>query len=397
MMLHHSTQSVQPGSQSPAQGQENRFLQRERAVMERFLPGLDARLAALTLEQLEQPGNPGIALLKAVKGPNLFIPKKCGGLGATALEGVQVLRALASRAPSLGIVCTMHNFSMCTLVAYAAVGVEHGEDLLCSLAEHSMLLASGFAEGRTGANPLDMRMQARRGPDDTWMISGYKRPCTLSQSMDFLTAGVSATDTDGTIRRGVALIPADTPGITRRPFWNTPILAGAESDELILTDVVIPSDFLFLADDHVVLDPVEVLGYLWFQLILSATYLGMGSALVERVLHAQKGTPAERIAVVSDVESAMAAVENVARGLMHGEDTNDLLARMLYVRIAAQMALERSAMRSAELLGGMAFLSSMEVSYLLAATRAMAFHPPARLYASTRLDDYLRGAPLDLS
>lgn len=396
-MWHHSTLTSQHGSQSLDQGQDSRFLQRERAVMERFLPGLDAQLAALRLDQLEQPGNPGIALLKAVKGPNLFIPKKYGGLGATALEGVQVLRALASRSPSLGIVCTMHNFSMCTLVAYAAVGLEHGEGLLCSLAEHAMLLASGFAEGRSGANPLDMRMEARRGPDDTWMISGCKKPCTLSKSMDFLTAGVRTTDADGTVRRGVALIPADAAGITRLPFWNNPVLAGAESDELVLTDVMIPSDFLFLPDNHVVLDPVEMLGYLWFQLILSAVYLGIGSALVERVLQGQKGTSTERIAVVSDVESAMAAVENVARGLMHGEDTGDLLARMLYVRIAAQMALERSAMRSAELLGGMAFLSSTEVSYLLAATRAMAFHPPARLYASTRLDDYLRGAPLDLS
>jgi len=396
-MSNHNTSRVKSDSQSTVPGQDIRFMRREREAMERFFPGFDAKLAALPLEQLEQPGNPGIALLKAAKGPNLFIPKKYGGFGATALEGVRVLRAIASRSPSLGIICTMHNFSMCTLVEYAAVGLEHGGELLCSLAEHTMFLASGFAEGRTGANPLDMRMEARRGPDDTWIISGCKKPCTLSKSMDFLTAGVRATDTDGTVHRGVALIPADTPGIERRPFWKNLVFAGTESDELILTNVIIPRDFLFLADGNVALDPVEMFGYLWFQLTLSAAYLGMGSALVERVLHGQKGTPTERITVVSDIESAMAALENVARGFMHGEDTGDLLAHMLYVRIAAQTALERSAMRSAELLGGMAFISSTDISYLLAATRAMAFHPPARLYASTRLDDYLRGAPLDLS
>jgi alkylation response protein AidB-like acyl-CoA dehydrogenase len=372
-------------------------MQRERAVMERFLPGLDAQLAGLTLEQLERPGNPGIALLKAAKGPNLFIPEKLGGLGATALEGVRVARALASRAPSLGIVCTMHNFSMCTLVEYAVTEVENGEDIIRALAESAMWLASGFAEGRTGASVLDSQIQARRGSEGAWLISGHKRPCTLSRSMDFLTASVSAADADGKIRRGVALIPADAPGITLRPFWNTPVLAGAESDEVILKDVEVPSDFLFLSDDHEGLDRLEALGFLWFELILSATYLGIGSALVERMLHAQKGTPAERVAVVSDIESAMAAVENVAGGLMLGEDATDLLVRMLYVRIAAQTALERSAMRSAELLGGMAFISSMDVSYLLAATRALAFHPPSRLHASTKLDDYLRGAPLDLT
>src|SRR4030095_4849313 len=134
---------AQPGIQAAAAHQD-RFMQRERALMERFFPGLDVQLAALSLDQLEQPGNPGIALLKAAKGPNLFIPAKYGGLGATAIEGVRVIRALSCRAPSLGIVCTMHNFSMCTLVSYVEMGVENGPDVLCSLAESSMLLASGF-------------------------------------------------------------------------------------------------------------------------------------------------------------------------------------------------------------------------------------------------------------
>jgi alkylation response protein AidB-like acyl-CoA dehydrogenase len=383
----------------PREGQAEgpRFLRRDRAVMERFLPGLDTRLAAIPLEEMERPGNPGIAILKEAKGSNLFIPKQYGGLGATAVEGIQVLRAIASRSPSLGIVCTMHNFSVCTLVEYTVFGEEYGEVLLGSLAEHAMLVASGFAEGRSGARPLEMMMQARPGPDDTWIISGRKKPCTLSKSMDFLTAGVTAVDDEGKTRRAVALIPGDAAGMERRPFWNNPVLGGAESDELILTDVVIPKDLLFLADSNIALDPIETRGYLWLQLTLSATYLGVGSALVERVLKAQKGDPGERMAVVIEIESAMSALEGVARGMMGDEKTEDLLARMLCVRFAIQGALERTAMRCAELLGGMAFIGSTDVSYLLVATRAMAFHPPGRLYAAAALDAYMKGATLDLS
>jgi alkylation response protein AidB-like acyl-CoA dehydrogenase len=396
-MLQNGQVAITSEMHREEQAEGPRFLQRDRAVMERFLPGLDTRLATIPLEEMERPGNPGIAILKEAKGPNLFIPKRYGGLGATAVEGIRVLRAIASRSPSLGIVCTMHNFSVCTLVEYAVFGEEYGAMLLSSLAEHAMLLASGFAEGRSGARPLEMTMQARPGPDATWIISGRKKPCTLSKSLDFLTAGVTAIDDEGRTRRAVALIPGDTPGMERRPFWKNPVLGGAESDELILTDVVIPKDLLFLADSSIALDPVETRGYLWLQLTLSATYLGVGSALVERVLKAQKGDPGERMAVVIEIESAMSALEGIARGMMGGEETEDLLARMLCVRFAIQGALERAAMRCAELLGGMAFIGSTDVSYLLAATRAMAFHPPGRLYATTALDAYMKGASLDLS
>ena len=54
-------------------------------------------------------------------------------------------------------------------------------------------------------------------------------------------------------------------------------------------------------------------------------------------------------------------------------------------------------MKSAELLGGMAFFGSSDVAYLLAACRAMVFHPPGRIPATRALDSYSRGGTLDLS
>ena len=54
-------------------------------------------------------------------------------------------------------------------------------------------------------------------------------------------------------------------------------------------------------------------------------------------------------------------------------------------------------MRAAELLGGMAFIGADDVSYLLSASRALAFHPPGRLHVAAALDRYLRGRDLDLA
>jgi alkylation response protein AidB-like acyl-CoA dehydrogenase len=373
------------------------FMAPQRALMERFLPGLDAALAAVPLQELESRQNPSIRMAREARAPALLIPKKYGGLGASAVEGMRILRAIGSRAPSLGIVSTMHNFSVSTLVEWAIFGEEYGEALLTGLAENSMYVASGFAEGRSGSRPLDMTAKARRAPEGGWLISGRKRPCTLTYSMDFLSCGLAVETAGGEIRRAVGLVPADAAGIERKPFWNTHILAGAESEEVILHDVHVPDDFIFVIDRPEILDPVEVTGYIWFQAALGATYLGIASALVERLLKSKKGTPEERGMIVAAVESHAAAVDGIAYGLDAREDRDELLSRALSTRFGAQLAIENIAQRCVELLGGMAFIGSPDVTYLMCACRAMAFHPPGRQQAVGSLDEYARGGALDVS
>jgi alkylation response protein AidB-like acyl-CoA dehydrogenase len=391
--------TVKPDSKLPAAAAPSalNFLGPERELLERFLPGFDAALAQLPLSVLESRDNPSIKLLKDYRGPALLIPAEYGGLGASAAEGLQVLRAIASRAPSLGIAYTMHNFSVATLVAWAVFGEEYGRFILSSLAEHSMYLASGFAEGRSGAKALDLTMKARRSADGGWLITGRKKPCSLTHSMDFLTCGLVAEVEEGVWRRGVGLVPADLPGIERRPFWKSNVLAGAESDEVELINVEVPEQFVFVVEDATALDPVEVTGYTWFQLALCATYLGIASGLVERLLQSGKGTPEERGFIVAQVEAHAAAIEGLAYALDGGTDRERLFARSLATRCAVQSTIESVVMKAAELLGGIAFMGSPDVAYLLCASRAMCFHPPGRIPATRALDEYARGGPLDLT
>jgi hypothetical protein len=55
-----------------------------------------------------------------------------------------------------------------------------------------------------------------------------------------------------------------------------------------------------------------------------------------------------------------------------------------------QGTIERSTNLAVELLGGMAFIASDEVAYLLAASRAICFHPISRAAATPLLAAYLR-------
>lgn len=370
------------------------LLKIERETLARFLPGLDERLAAMPLMELEQPGGAGIRAYRDTGGPALLIPAGFGGKGATPLDAVRIHRALGSRSPSLGVAATMHNFSAATLVEFSIFGNDEAcATLLSAVAENNLLMASGFAEGRSGTNILAATMEARPTADGGYVLSGSKKPCSLTHSMDLLTGSALLIEGDRS-RRAVVLVPADTPGIVRRPFWKSPVLTAAESDELILQDVIIPGDFLFLPQIEAELDPVEVAGYLWFQLLVSASYLGAATALVERVFEQRKGNPSERELLGIEVENAMSALEGVACAMRAEHAKDDLLPRALFVRYATQRAIERAAMAAAELLGGIAFVSSPDVAYLLAATRALAFHPPSRLSSADALSGYLAGERL---
>jgi len=374
-----------------------RFLARERAVLDRYLPSLRESLAGVSLRSLESADNPGIALFKAARGPALVAPAAYGGLGASAEEAAQILVAIGSQAPSLGIVCTMHTFSMATLVEWATAEGADQLALLTSMAENAMYIASGFAEGRPGAGPLDMSMRARRAPDGGWLVTGRKKPCTLSRSMDFLSCGVVVEEADGTLRRGLGLVPADAPGIVRRPFWRTEVLGGAESDELILEDVPVPAEFVMACAFDDALDPVETVGYVWLQLALAATYLGIVAGMVERVVRGRRGTARDRGELIAETEAQSACIQMIAVQLDRREVGSALLARTLAVRFNVQKAIESLAMRCAELLGGLAFISDPDVAYLMSASRAMAFHPAGRLESYHALAEFYAGGPLSMN
>jgi alkylation response protein AidB-like acyl-CoA dehydrogenase len=369
------------------------FLKEDRRVLEQFVPTLDERLRAVPFAELEGRDSPAIGIYRELKGPSVLIPAALGGGGATPLQALRIHRAIGSRSPSLAVAVAMHNFSVATLVEYSFYG-DHTNDFMRSISADQLLVASGFAEGRAGASILDPAMRARPA-EGGYLINGSKKPCSLTYSMHLLTASVALSEggSGNGYRRAVAIIPADSEGLERRRFWNNEVLAGAESDELALTDVFVPHELLFFPETQANIDAVETGGFLWFELLISASYLGMASALVERVILKGRAGAPELAALGVELEGAMAALEGVAAAMAGAERDDALLARCLFARFNVQHAVERAAARAAELLGGMAFVSSNEASYLYAASRALAYHPPSRAAISASLADYLSGEP----
>jgi alkylation response protein AidB-like acyl-CoA dehydrogenase len=371
------------------------YLEHERAVLEKLLPGLDDALTSSPLQTWESPDNPGLEEFRKAGGPALLVPAEHGGKGADLLSAVRVQRAVGSRSPSLAVATTMHHFSVASLVETAAQNGGMEWMLLAAIAEEKLLLASGFAEGRTGQGILNPSITARVEGDKVW-LNGAKKPCSLARSMNLLTCSVALPDANGTPRLAVAVVPADASGLEVRPFWSSPVLAGAESEEVVLSDVEVPAELLVRTDvtPDGELDRLNTVGFLWFEALMTASYLGAASALVERTLANARIAPATRAQAVTAVEAVALTLEGLAAGAAAGPIGDDTLTRALVCRYAAQDAISRVLELCVEALGGMAFISSGDVAYLHSACRALSFHPPSRARMSEPLVEYFAGSPL---
>ncbi|GHJ04532.1 MULTISPECIES: acyl-CoA dehydrogenase family protein [Streptomyces] len=376
-----------------------RFLERERTVLAKLLPDLDPALRDLPLMELERPGSPGIRHFRDSGGPGLLVPESHRGRGAGALDALRVQRAIGSRSPSLAVATTMHHFSMATLVGLGGLGDGLEWMLIEGVASSNRIVASGFAEGRSGAGILDPSMTATATADGI-RINGVKRPCSLAHSMDVLTAGVVVPREDGKgDELAVALVPADSEGLSVSGFWSSTFLAGAESEQVTLTDVLVPPELVLrtATASGERLDELQTAGLIWFQALMTGSYLGAASALVERVLLNDRIPEHERVRLYTETEAAMATAEGVARRIDAGDLDESALAQALCVRYGVQDALARIVPRAVELLGGLNFMTSDEVGHLAACANGLSLHPPSRSRMTAPLSAYLADGPLAIA
>ena len=177
------------------------------------------------------------------------MPAEYQGKGACLLDAVRIQRAVGSRSPSLAVATTMHHFSVASLAELTAAGNGFEWAMLTAIAENSWLLSSGFAEGKPGQHILTPAM--RGVPADGGItVTGVKKPCSLTWSMNLMSASVAvAGPGTGTGRLAIVLIPAESAGIQRAPFWQTTALAAAESDQVTLTGVFVPDALIFYPHD----------------------------------------------------------------------------------------------------------------------------------------------------
>lgn len=355
-------------------------------VFAEFVPALADYLRDTPVEELERPDGAALLQFKTAGGPALAVPPEFGGLGASAEQMARIHRAMGSRAPSLAVATMMHHLSIATVVEATATGPEQEREAVAFLVASGALIASGFSEGTPGGGSV-FAPTARAVPrGEEYVLNGRKRPCSMARSMDIVLCSV-AIEGRG---RGVAMVPAETPGVRVNPFWASPVLRAAESEEVVLTDVVLP-DLAVVGHDSA--DPTgenERTGYIWFGMLTVASYLGMASALLQRGIDSPRTPAAPFAAAVSVLETAWNALLLVCREFDAGVRGAELSARVMHLRYALQDLLPKVGADLVEALGGMAFCGGFDVAYFAGCLHAFALHPPARSSIADRLLDYHR-------
>ncbi len=378
-----------------------RSLRDAREVCEKYHPGLIEALEKTPLTKREGAKSSVVETYRKHGGPGLLVPSKFQGPAANALDATRVQRAVGSLSPSLAVASVMHHFTVAMLFSLAETAQRLTPEqvkMLSSIATDGLLLASGWAEGSTDQNILLPSVVAEK-EGDGYVVNGSKKPCSLSKSMNILTASVSITDEQGRPSLALLLIPADSPGITVEPFWVNPVLAAAQSHEVRLKDVKVPAELVISStpEDLHRLDDLQTAGFTWFELLTTASYVGAASALVDLVYQNERATPSVRAALATRLEAATGLVEGTAKAIDDGLAGDDSVAAVLITRYATQDLLARVVDDAAEFLGGLAFMRSFDIAYLSSAVRALAFHPPSRASVAEQLDEYFVGRPLRLT
>ncbi|NNA92265.1 acyl-CoA dehydrogenase family protein [Pseudomonas gessardii] len=325
-------------------------------------------------------------MLQRVGQPALTIAKELGGAGASALSMAQLHTWVGAHCPSLAIMMTMHHHTVAGMMA-ARHFFPDIQGLLGLIARDNLLVASGFAEGRTNTHISESTMAVEKTLDG-YLVNGSKKPCTMTHHFDVITFGVNYLDPQGQTQIGIGVGFAEDPSIERKKFWSVPYLQAADSHEVTFNNLLVPEAMMCFStaiDDQ--LDDAQQgtgnhLFAIWFQLLASASYLGMASALAARALAGNKGSPDDRALLLIDQQGATMALRGLAASIDDNRFLRSDLARAQATRFSIQEAVNRISTRAFEILGGMAFMSSEDVAYLRVATGLLAFHPTSRL-AST--------------
>jgi alkylation response protein AidB-like acyl-CoA dehydrogenase len=371
-------------------------LRASRARLELLAPGFDAALSSIPFLRRESDSGEAVRCFKQSGPVALLIPRAAGGLGASALDAVRVQHALGARSPSLAVATTMHQFSVASLIALVGNGGAAEALMLGAIATQRLILSSGFAEGDPGKGILDSNIRVTPIEGGV-LLDGSKKPCSLSGVMDLLTASFVRATPEGD-ELMVALIPARTPGLGRKPFWGNRALAGAQSDEVTLEAVRVPDRMIFSAGLKHRLVPVQIVGFIWFELLMSASYLGICAGLVEQVVSRGRWNDADRVELACALQVAMSALEGEALQF-EAADTplDEVLARVLLMRYGIEPLIASTTDKAHEMLGGNSFITSDESSMWLLSARGLRFHPPARISMHGRLSAFLQGGPFSMS
>lgn len=174
----------------------------------------------------------------------LYAPEEFGGQGLPLSEGIQVYEQLGLGDGAYAFALSMHN--ICTFA-----GCGYGTDAFKQkwardLTSGRKLANFALTEPQSGSDPMQMYTRATVNGDGTWTISGAKAWVSLATEADIYFTVVKTSDAPGHKDMAMIAIPADAPGLSFGPMYDTPSYNFLPMSEMYLDQVVVSEDNIIL-------------------------------------------------------------------------------------------------------------------------------------------------------
>jgi alkylation response protein AidB-like acyl-CoA dehydrogenase len=343
------------------------------------------------------PGLSGADRIRALAAGGyaaLPVPAEFGGGGAGLVEVAAAQRALGLADPSSAIALNMHAFTVGLMTDYWRRHRDTSWMLLEGIAGTGALVASAFAEPGGSPNFLSSRSQAV-GTGKGYRVSGVKYPCSLATTATLVCLTARVTGTDDTI---LALCPAGSPGLTVEGEWPSLGMTGSDTARLVLRDVELDDRLVFHRGPADVIDDNLISGMSWFAVLLTATYHGVLSGLVDLACTgvAASGAHGPRTALLGRAVRELLALGGACRQFARDYESGAVgghaaLAAAVALRATLSDTRDRVLSAVTPVVGSRLYGRGHPAARLLVDSLAVHHHPPSLLVCDEAVGAHCTG------
>lgn len=330
--------------------------------------------------------------LKAAGYYGAFVPKEFGGAGLNLQEISREQTRLAQAAPATALAINMHQIIVGLGRHLVANGVETGEQILRE-AVAGELFAFGISEPGNDLVLFGSQSEARPDTQGGFTFHGAKIFTSMAPAWSrLLTFGRDTSSPDDAPRSVFAILHRDRGGFEIKDDWDVLGMRGTQSNTHILDGAPAPAEqVLQRVAAGFSFEPVVFGIFAYFEVLLGATYLGIGDRAIEvaaEKVHTRKSVLHQdvyandpdirwRLADAAiEMHNASAVVHNLARALDENEDRGPMYYPQLSAaKNAAAEASRHAVEQGVRAMGGSSYYNSQEMSRLYRDVLAGLFQP----------------------
>ncbi|MDV9191920.1 acyl-CoA dehydrogenase family protein [Streptomyces sp. SR27] len=335
---------------------------------------------AVAWDRAEEVDRAIVKKLGAVGFLGLTIPEEYGGSGGDHLAYCLVTEELGRGDSSVrGIVSVSLGLVAKTVAAWGDEAQKR--EWLPRLASGEALGCFGLTEPGTGSDAGNLATRAVRDGDD-YLVSGSKMFITNGTWADVVLLFARTNDTPG--HKGVSafLVPADTPGLTRRAVHGKLGLRGQATAELVLEDVRVPASAMLGPEGKGFAVAMSALAK--GRMSVAAGCVGIAQAALDAAVRyagerEQFGKPIASYQLVQELISDIAVDVDAARLLTWRvadliDRGQDFATAASQAKLYASEAAVRAANNALQVFGGYGYIDEYPVGKLLRDARVMTLY-----------------------